>query len=291
MRILVTGSNGQLGSEIRELSQKENTHQFFFTDVQELDITNKEAIDRFVEQNKVDIIINCAAYTQVDKAEEEKELAFLINATAVQNLAKVCKKHNLTLFHISTDYVFDGSNTIPYNESQPTAPLGIYGESKLKGEELIKETSCNYIIIRTSWLYSIFGENFVKKIAKLAREKDEIKVVFDQVGTPTNAKDLAYAILTIINKDYTPYLNQIYHFSNEGVCSWFDFAISIKKYFGYTCKIKPCHSDQFPTPVKRPHYSVIDKTKIKKDFNIEIFYWQDSLEVCIEGLKGESIII
>lgn len=286
-RILVTGANGQLGTEIRELIKNDSNNKYFYTDIPELDITDKSAVSRFVEDNQIDIIINCAAYTQVDKAEDDQETAYLINATAPQNLAEVSAKFNATLFHISTDYVFDGSNSIPYKESEATSPLGVYGKSKLKSEELIQETGCSYLIIRTSWLYSSFGNNFVKTIGKLSKEKEELKVVFDQVGTPTYARDLAIAILSIIEKDEFKNRNQIYHFSNEGVCSWYDFAIAINNCFGNNCNVNPCHSDEFPTKVARPHFSVLDKTKIKNDFGLEIPYWQDSLKECVGLLKAE----
>lgn len=289
-RILVVGSNGQLGSEIRELTKDDNSNKYFYTDVTELDITDKSAVSIFVEDNQIDIIINCAAYTQVDKAEDDKETAYLINAIATQNLAEVCDEFNATLFHISTDYVFDGSNSTPYTESEPTTPLGVYGKSKLKSEKLIQESGCSHIIIRTSWLYSSFGNNFVKTIGKLSKEKEELKVVFDQVGTPTYARDLAIAILTIIEKDEFKNRNQIYHFSNEGVCSWYDFAIAINNYFGHNCNIKPCHSDEFPTKVNRPHFSVLDKSKIKNDFGLNISYWHDSLKQCVEILKEKEVV-
>jgi len=285
MNILVTGSNGQLGSEIRALSNRSLLNSFFFTDINELDITQKNGIEIFVKENKIDIVINCAAYTQVDKAEDDRDSAFLVNATAPRNIAELCFTYQIPLIHISTDYVFDGCSTIPYKESDTTSPLGVYGESKLEGETFIKRSGCNNIVIRTSWLYSIYGENFVKKIGKLVQEKKELKVVFDQVGTPTYARDLAKVILTIIEKNKTNIKNQIYHFSNEGVCSWYDFAISINRMLGSHCRIAPCLSDEFPSIVKRPHYSVLDKTKIKSDFGIEIPYWEDSLKEYMDELK------
>jgi len=287
-RILVTGSNGQLGSEIRELTKNDGTNVYFYTDVSELDITDKSAVNKFVEEQKINIIINCAAYTQVDKAEEDEKTAFLINATAPGNLAEACKKYDATLFHISTDYVFDGSNNVPYIETESTSPLGVYGRSKLKGEEIIQQSGCSYIIIRTSWLYSSFGHNFVKTIARLSSEKDELKVVFDQIGTPTYARDLATGIFAIIQNDQFKNRKGVYHYSNEGVCSWYDFAKAINEYFGNDCHIRPCHSDEFPAKVTRPHYSVLDKTNIKNDFGIEIGYWRDSLCKCVELLKQEN---
>lgn len=286
-RILITGSNGQLGTEIRNLTEDDNSNKYYYTDVADLDITNKAAISRFVKEYQINIIINCAAYTQVDNAENDKDLTYLINAIAPQNLAEVCYKFNATLFHISTDYVFNGSNSTPYTELESTSPLGVYGKSKLKSEEFIQESGCSHIIIRTSWLYSSFGNNFVKTIGRLSQEKEELKVVFDQIGTPTYARDLASAILSIIAKDNFKNRNQVYHYSNEGVCSWYDFAIAINNYFGHNCYIKPCHSDEFPTNVTRPHFSVLDKTKIKNDFGLEIPYWQDSLKECVGLLKAE----
>lgn len=284
-RILVTGSNGQLGSEIRELTKNDVTNVYFYTDVTELDITNKSAVNTFIENHQIDIVVNCAAYTQVDKAEDDEKTAFLINATAPGNLAESCKKYEVTLFYISTDYVFDGSNNVPYIETQSTSPLGIYGRSKLKGEELIQKSGCNYLIIRTSWLYSSFGHNFVKTIGRLSSEKEELKVVFDQIGTPTYARDLAAAILSIIQNNQFIDRKGIYHYSNEGVCSWYDFAKAINDFSGNNCHIRPCHSEDFPAKVTRPHYSVLDKTKIKNDFGIEIGYWRDSLYKCVELLK------
>jgi dTDP-4-dehydrorhamnose reductase len=287
-RILVTGSNGQLGSEIRELSKNEGTNTYFYTDVSELDITDKSAVTKFIEDHQIDIVVNCAAYTQVDKAEDNEKTAFLINATAPGNLAEACKKYEAILFHISTDYVFDGSNNVPYIETELTFPLGVYGSSKLKGEKLIQRSGCSYIIIRTSWLYSSFGHNFVKTIGRLSSEKDELKVVFDQIGTPTYARDLATAILTIIQNDQIIDRKGIYHYSNEGVCSWYDFAIAINDFFSNNCHIRPCLSEDFPAKVTRPHYSVLDKTKIKNDFSIEICYWRDSLCKCVELLKQNN---
>ena len=287
-RILVTGSNGQLGSEIRELTKNDGTNVYFYTDVSELDITDKSAVNKFIENHQIDIVVNCAAYTQVDKAEEEEKTAFLINATAPGNLAEACKKYDATLFHISTDYVFDGSNNVPYIETESTSPLGVYGRSKLEGEEFIQQSGCNYLIIRTSWLYSSFGNNFVKTIARLSSEKDELKVVFDQIGTPTYARDLATVIFAIIQNDQFKDRKGVYHYSNEGVCSWYDFAKAINEYFGNDCHIRPCHSDEFPAKVTRPHYSVLDKTNIKNDFGIEIGYWRDSLCKCVELLKQEN---
>ena len=285
--ILVTGSNGQLGSEFRKLSDSTDCN-FIFTDVDVLDITDMSSIEKFVANKHVDAIINCAAYTQVDKAEDDAELADKINHLAVENLAKICKDKQLTLIHISTDYVFDGCQNIPYIEKVQTTPLGIYGATKLAGEKAVIASGCNYLIIRTSWLYSSFGNNFVKTMRRLTAERDSLNVVFDQVGTPTYAADLASAILEIISNDKWQGNNGIYHFSNEGVCSWFDFAVEIAKISGNRCNIKPCHSDEFPSKVKRPNYSVLDKTKFKTAFGVDIPYWKDSLEKCIGILDSES---
>ena len=275
-KILITGSNGQLGSEIRKLSEH-SPHEFLFTDVAELDITDCYAVEKLVTETGIVLIVNCAAYTNVDKAEDDAEMADKINHRAVKNLAEVSAKHNLTLIHISTDYVFDGSKNTPYLETDPTAPLGVYGRTKLAGEKAVTDSGCDYLIIRTSWLYSSFGNNFVKTMRRLTAEKDTLKVVFDQVGTPTFAGDLAEAILNII--DSGKYIDNtgVYHYSNEGVCSWFDFAIEIRNQYGNVCDIQPCHSDEFPAKVKRPNFSVLDKTKIKETFGLKIPYWKDAL--------------
>lgn len=275
-KILVTGANGQLGSELRVLSVNSN-HEFLFTDVAELDITNREAVDNYVSEHGTDIIVNCAAYTNVDKAEDDTEMADNINHLAVKNLAEVSAKYKLILIHISTDYVFDGSKNTPYLETDPTAPLGVYGRTKLAGEKAVTDSGCDYLIIRTSWLYSSFGNNFVKTMRRLTAEKDSLKVVFDQVGTPTYAGDLAQAILKIIDSGKYADNAGIYHFSNEGVCSWYDFAIEIRNLSGNLCDIQPCHSDEFPSKVKRPNFSVLDKTKIKETFGLKIPYWKVSL--------------
>lgn len=283
--ILVTGSNGQLGNELRlVVDEKDKINNYFFTDVADLDITNKNDVSNFFVTNNIDIVVNCAAYTNVDKAEDDKEKADLINYIGPKNLAEVCRERNGFLIHISTDYVFDGTKNTPYTESDETKPLGVYGETKLKGENAIINSGCEYVIIRTSWLYSSFGKNFLKTIQKLTSEKELIKVVFDQVGTPTNAHDLAEVIYLIIQKNDTEIKNQIYHFSNEGVCSWYDFAVAINEAFGHNCKVLPCHSDEFPSKVTRPSYSVLDKTKIKNALGIEIQHWRNSMEKCIESL-------
>ena len=289
MNILVTGANGQLGNEMRIVS-KGSYDSYIFTDVDELDITNRDAVMKFMKENKIEVVVNCAAYTNVDKAEDDEATAELINAKAVEYLAEACKSNNATLIHISTDYVFGGNDgNTPRTEDEPVNPTGAYGRTKLHGEEAIEKVGCNHIIIRTAWLYSEFGNNFVKTMRKLTSERDSLKVVFDQVGTPTYALDLAKAIQTFIEELKTPNSslptsNCVYHFSNEGVISWYDFAKEICELSGNLCDIQPCHSDEFPSKVKRPSYSVLDKTKIKNKLNITIPYWKESLKKCIENL-------
>lgn len=286
MNILVTGANGQLGHEMQRVAKSSN-HNYIFTDVadgyEKLDITNIEDIRNMVKNNNVDIIVNCAAYTNVDKAESDYDTADLINNTAAGNLATAMKEAGGTLIHISTDYVFQGDRNTPCQEDWTTNPLGVYGRTKLAGEAAIAITGCNSIIIRTAWLYSQWGKNFVKTMQSLTATHDTLKVVFDQVGTPTFAGDLADTIAHIINTGQTNKTG-IYHFSNEGVCSWYDFAKMICKLSGNTCDISPCYSEEFPSPVKRPHFSVLDKRKIKETFGIKVPYWTDSLEVCIKQL-------
>ena len=287
MNILVTGSNGQLGSEIRELSPN-YSYNFFFTDVNDLDISKESEIKKYVNEKDIDLIINCAAYTAVDKAEEEKELADLINHKAVKYLADTAKEKNVPLIHISTDYVFDGKNYRPYVENDPVNPQGVYGLTKLKGEETFKNSGANGIIIRTSWVYSSYGHNFVKTMLRL-KDRNELGVVFDQVGTPTYARDLAYTILEIINKNLQKIKNkkaEIYHYSNEGVISWYDFAKAIFEIENINIKVNPIESKDYPTPAKRPHYSVLNKKKIKNEFNITIPYWRDSLKVCLQRINN-----
>jgi len=286
MNILVTGSKGQVGSEIKELSSNSN-HNFFFTSREELDITNEQNIKDFIEKNDIKAIINCAAYTAVDKAEEDKINADLVNRKAVKKLAKISKEKSIKLIHISTDYVFDGTAFRPYCEEYQTNPNSVYGQTKLDGEnEMIKINPHNSIIIRTSWVYSSFGNNFVKTMLKLGKEKDELGVIFDQIGTPTYARDLAEALLQILN-DECLILNdkvEIYNFSNEGVASWFDFAKEIMKMAKLDCKINPIETFQYPTPAARPHYSLLNKSKIKKEFKLSIPYWKDSLDECLKVL-------
>lgn len=286
MNILVTGANGQLGNEMRIVSQK-STDRYFFTDVAELDITDADAVEKMVADNDIKVIVNCAAYTNVDKAEDEEELAELLNARAVANLALSMQRHDGLLVHVSTDYVFGGNrNNTPCCEEEPANPTGIYGITKLHGEQAITASGCHYLIIRTAWLYSEFGKNFLKTMLSLTATKPQLKVVFDQVGTPTYAYDLAAAIYDIVEHRKYEGKDGIYHYSNEGVCSWFDFTRMIARYAGNTqCDVQPCHSDEFPSKVVRPSYSVLDKTKIKQTFGIRIPYWTDSLEACLKNMS------
>lgn len=281
MNILVTGANGQLGMEMRNVSSGSSDH-YIFTDVAELDITDDSAVERMMGDGHIDVIVNCAAYTNVDKAEEDEATADLLNHRAVEILASAALRHDATLIHISTDYVFDGSSCIPYREDAPTAPIGAYGRTKLAGETAILASGCRYLIFRTSWLYSPYGKNFVKTMMHLTSEKDSLKVVFDQVGTPTYAGDLAALIHKVIT-DRQLDQQGIYHYSNEGVCSWYDFAVEICRQCGNVCDIRPCHSDEFPSKVKRPHYSVLDKMKVKSVFRTAIPHWRQSLERCLEN--------
>lgn len=284
MNILVTGANGQLGNEMRIVSQG-SSDSYIFTDVDELDITNRDAVMDFVRDNNIKVVVNCAAYTNVDKAEDDEKTAELINAQAVEYLASACKANHATLIHISTDYVFGGNEgNTPRKETEPVNPTGAYGRTKLHGEQAIRKISCNYLIIRTAWLYSEFGNNFVKTMRKLTAERDKLNVVFDQVGTPTYAFDLASVIFKIIEERRYDEIQDVYHFSNEGVISWYDFAKEICELSGNECDIQPCHSDEFPSKVKRPSYSVLDKTKIKNSLNITIPHWKESLKKCINKL-------
>ncbi|MEN2719259.1 dTDP-4-dehydrorhamnose reductase [Capnocytophaga sputigena] len=275
MNVLVTGANGQLGSEIQN-----NTHRisnYYFSDADSLDITDARAIRAFVQQHAINLIVNCAAYTNVDKAEDDCATAEAINHTAVAHLASVCKEFQLPLIHISTDYVFGGTKNTPYSETDATQPLGVYGRTKLAGEQAIQNSGIEHLIIRTSWLYSLrFGNNFVKTIQRLSGERPQLKVVADQVGTPTNAADLADFIVQAIENAWYRGKREVYHFSNEGVCSWYDFAVAIVAASGNVCEVLPCTSAEFPSKVTRPSYSVLDKTKLKTDFGYRIPYWRDS---------------
>ena len=294
MNILVTGANGQLGNEVQLVSKQSKNDKYFFTDVcegyEKLDITDIDKIRSYVNEHDIQCIINCAAWTNVDKAETAGDIVETLNATAPENLAKVMKERNGLLVHISTDYVFGGD---PYNtpcrEDQKGTPTGVYGLTKLHGEQKIQTTGCNYIILRTAWLYSEFGHNFVKTMLNLTSTKPQLKVVFDQTGTPTYAGDLADTIFDIIeNRKYEGHTG-IYHFSNEGVCSWYDFTKMIALIAGNNnCDIEPCHSNEFPSPVTRPAYSVLDKTKIKETFGVKIPYWLDSLKKCMANMKQDK---
>ena len=282
MNILITGCNGQLGNEMQLLQKNNTQHHFFNTDVAELDITDKAAIEKYVNDNNIDGIVNCAAFTAVDKAESNVDLCRLLNATAPAYLASAMEQRNGWFIQISTDYVFDGTNHKPYTEDEPTCPDSVYGSTKLEGEQQALRLCSKTMIIRTAWLYSPFGNNFVKTMIRLGKEKQQLGVIFDQIGTPTYAADLANVIMTAINKGIVP---GIYHFSNEGVTSWYDFTKAIHRIANITsCQVSPLHTAEYPTPASRPHYSVLDKTKIKDTYNIEIPYWEESLAKCIERL-------
>ncbi len=282
MNILITGCNGQLGNEMQLLEKENPQHTYFNTDVAELDITNQQAIENFVAENAIDGIVNCAAYTAVDKAEDNEALCQLLNAEAPAYLAHAIGKQGGWMIQISTDYVFDGTNHTPYTEDEDTCPNSVYGKTKLVGELNVQKLCERSMIIRTAWLYSTFGNNFVKTMIRLGKEKPELGVIFDQIGTPTYARDLARVIMTAINKGIVP---GIYHFSNEGVISWYDFTKAIHRLAGITsCHVRPLHTAEYPTPAARPHYSVLDKTKIKQTYGIEVPYWEESLKECIEKL-------
>ena len=290
INILITGCNGQLGNEMQLLAKHNSQHRYFFTDIvvpegmkaSVLDITKQEDVNAFVQENHIDCIVNCAAFTAVDKAEESVELCRRLNSEAPGILAEAVGKRGGCMIQISSDYVFDGTAYTPYTEDAPTCPNSVYGTTKLDGENAVAAVCNKYMIIRTAWLYSTYGNNFVKTMIRLGKEKPELGVIFDQVGTPTYARDLAVAIMTAINKGIVP---GIYHFSNEGVISWYDFTKAIHRIAGITsCKVKPLHTSEYPTPATRPHFSVLDKTKIKRTYGIEIPYWEDSLKECVSKL-------
>ncbi len=284
MNILITGCNGQLGNEIQLLEKSYPQYTFYNTDVAELDITNADAIRQFVNDNQIDGIINCAAYTAVDKAESNEELCRKLNAEAPAYLASAIGERDGWMVQVSTDYVFDGTNHTPYREDEDTCPNSVYGSTKLVGEFNVQKFCRQSMIIRTAWLYSTFGNNFVKTMLRLGREKEQLGVIFDQIGTPTYARDLAVAIMTAVSKGIVP---GIYHFSNEGVISWYDFTKAIHRIAGIdTCRVRPLHTSEYPTPAARPHYSVLDKTKIKETYGIDIPYWEESLRECIAKLEG-----
>ena len=286
MNILITGCNGQLGNEMQLLEQMHTEHTYYNTDVQELDITDSEAVERFVSENQIDGIVNCAAYTAVDKAEENTALCDLLNHVAPGYLAAAVEKRGGWMIPISTDYVFDGTNHTPYVETDTVCPDSVYGRTKLAGEEAVMEACRRTMIIRTAWLYSTFGNNFVKTMLRLGKEKAELGVIFDQIGTPTYARDLAVAIFAAIGQDIKP---GIYHFSNEGVTSWYDFTKAIHRLAGITtCRVRPLHTSEYPTPARRPHYSVLDKTKIKLVYALDIPHWEESLAECVKQLITDN---
>ena len=284
MNILVTGANGQLGREMQRLSAV-SPNNYLFTDVAELDITDAGAVRQAVGQNAVEVIVNCAAYTNVERAEEDEEAAERLNCEAVKNLAEAAAAAGATLIHVSTDYVFDGTAHQPYTEDAPTAPLGVYGRTKLAGERAVAESGCKYLTFRTAWLYSEYGNNFLKTMLRLTGEKEHMNVVFDQVGTPTYAGDLAMTIFSIIEGGYFTGNEGLYHFTNEGVCSWYDFAVEIAAAVGHDkCRIRPCRTAEFPTKAARPAYSVLDKSKIKETFGLEIPHWRESMLYCLKNM-------
>ena len=287
MRVLITGSNGQLGSEIRELATKYKKLDFVFKDLPDLNICNFNLLQLFIVENNINAVINCAAYTSVDKAEQDVDIAEKVNSEGVLNLVNAIQKVQGKLIHISTDYVFDGNSFLPYQESDEVNPKGVYGNTKRNGELAVINNTLDAIVVRTSWLYSSYGNNFVKTMLRLGKQKEELGVIFDQVGTPTYARDLAKTCLEILCGGSSVNISKngnLYHYSNEGVASWYDFAISIMKIGGENCKVKPIQTKDYPTLAKRPQYSVLNKSKIKTDFKIEIPYWRDSLKDCIEKI-------
>lgn len=285
MNILITGSKGQLGNEMKLVLAGASDCKCFYTDVDTLDITNIEQLECFVVYNSITHIVNCAAYTAVDKAEDDEKNAIKVNVDAVRNLGIVSKKHDIKLIHISTDYVFDGTNHLPYSEDMAVCPVSVYGKTKLAGERALQDIAVDAVIIRTAWLYSSFGNNFVKTMLRLGRERNSLNVVFDQVGTPTYAADLAKAIYDIIH--YPEWIPGIYHFSNEGVCSWYDFTKVIHQIAGISCQVSPIESNTYPVKASRPHYSVLNKSKIKNTFHVNVPYWIDSLKKCIDILENK----
>lgn len=288
IKVLVTGSKGQLGSEIRAISKDFSTLSFTFTDVDELDITDPASVNTFIKALKPNFIVNCAAYTAVDKAEQDIEMSVKLNSIAPGIIAKACKENNCRMIHISTDYVFDGESNTPYSESSKVNPMSQYGRSKLKGEEEVLSTGIS-MVIRTSWLYSSYGNNFVKTIIRNAKIKPELRVVSDQYGCPTYASDLAEVVLKIITNRENNFIPEIFHYSNEGSCSWYDFASKIVALTNIDCKVIPIPTKDYPLPAKRPQYSVFNKSKIRNAYNIEIPQWEKSLDNCIEVLKKEGL--
>ena len=288
MNILVTGCKGQLGTELQKIANTENTNQWFFTDVDTLDICDADAVERCFAANAIDVCVNCAAYTAVDRAEDEPELANKINATAPKILAEACLRHNALLVHVSTDYVFDGQGSSPYLPDDKVTPVSVYGRTKAEGERLIRESGCSYFIVRTAWLYSAVGKNFVKTMLMLGDTKDEINVVADQRGCPTWAYDLACAIVRLITLNGKKAVHETFHFTNEGQITWHDFATAIMEIGGKRCKVNPITTDQYPTKATRPAYSVLDLNKIKEYTGMKIPFWRESLVKCIEELKRKD---
>jgi dTDP-4-dehydrorhamnose reductase len=289
--ILVTGSYGQLGSELQQLAPQMANVEWIFTDADTLDICDKEALEKFVKARPVDFVVNCAAYTAVDKAEDDAEKCYEINCNAVRNIGEVAASQGAKVIHVSTDYVFDGKAYSPYNEHSRVAPQSVYGKSKAMGEEELMRVCLDAVIIRTSWLYSSFGNNFVKTMLRLGRERGQLNVVFDQIGTPTYAADLADVIISLIGKtlaDENAFKTGIYHYSNEGVCSWYDFAIAIHRLAGIRCRVEPIESKDFPAKAPRPFYSVLNKSKIRKTFGIGVPHWETSLQKCIQLLEAKE---
>ena len=284
--ILITGSHGQLGNEMQQAAHRFPAFNYIYTDVEELDICDKTALNAFVKTNHVNIIVNCAAYTAVDKAEDDIDLCYKINSEAVRNIGEVANENGLKVVHVSTDYVFDGTNYLPYSEDQTVCPATVYGKSKLAGEQALLETCKQAVIIRTAWLYSSFGNNFVKTMMKLGTVRESLNVIFDQVGTPTSAADLADTILNIISHE--KFVPGIYHFSDEGVCSWYDFTKTIHRIAGITCDVHPIETKDYPARTPRPHFSVLNKAKIKTTYRIVIPHWEESLERCIKILKQKK---
>ena len=289
MNVLITGANGQLGSEIQQILKNYDSFSFYFSDRNELDICDLEALRIFIVKNQINTVINCAAYTAVDKAESDNKAAESINANAVKNLVLVLEEVKGKLIHISTDYVFDGNACLPYKEDDIVNPNGIYGKTKLQGEQYVLNSSIDGLVIRTSWLYSSFGNNFVKTMRKLGTERTSLNVIYDQIGTPTYAGDLATCCLDILaNNEHLSAKGKLYHYSNEGVASWYDFALAIFELSNINCSVKPIETFEYPTPATRPAYSILNKRKIKEDFDIDIPYWKNSLEKCIKVLKTKA---
>ena len=286
--ILVTGANGQLGNSIRRLAAGYPQYAFVFTDVDTLDICDAQAVDAFVKEKQADYIINCAAYTAVDKAEDDEPLCLRINRDAVRNLGEAARMAGARVIHVSTDYVFDGTNHLPYVETDNTCPASVYGRTKLAGERAVMASGCRYLIFRTAWLYSEYGHNFLKTMLRLTSERDTLQVVFDQIGTPTYAGDLALAIFSLIETGRYAGNEGVYHFTDEGVCSWYDFAVEIAAAAGHgTCRIIPCHTSEYPTKATRPAYSVLDKTRFKETFQMDIPHWREALIYCMKRLQRQ----